>query len=97
MNIEYDFDNPEKYLIKDPSTKSLETAMKLDAALCGVQLNEYDSKFIDNVRERILMDRKLTEKQRGYLSVILTACKEGTYDPKKLKKRAPRRIAGYNV
>lgn len=88
MAFTYDFDAPEKYIVKPPSEHSLANIKKLEEIIGSNPLNEYDRRFINDIKQKILKDRKLTDRQQSFLSVIVWACKNGNYNPA-LRRQKP--------
>lgn len=77
--MNFDFDNLDKYVNAAPSADTLAMIDKVDKTIGERKLSSYDSRFISNIKKRILAEKPLTDKQKLYLAKVLAACRDNTY------------------
>ncbi len=79
--MDFDFDNPEKYIKHEPTEQALASVKKMQEVIGETVLSEWDNLFITDIKHKILNGKKMTAGQTKTLSRILTGCKLKNYIP----------------
>lgn len=79
--MDFDFENPEKYITNEPPKQAVESVKKMQEIIGATTLSDWDNTFITDIKHKILNSKKLTGPQTKTLSRILTGCKLGNYIP----------------
>jgi hypothetical protein len=78
--MNFDFDNFSDYLTKEVSVESVKKIKKLNSIIKIELLNDYERQFIDDVKAKIISERKLTDRQKKLLANILQKCSASSGD-----------------
>lgn len=73
--MNFNFDNVDAYLTKTISPEAEKKLAQLEANVGSAILTQKERQFIESVKDRIVAERKLTEKQSKWLASIIDKCR----------------------